>query len=34
MREWFAVVVKLPLIRSVCVDWVKDRGRRTEVKRD
>ena len=28
MREWFAVVVKLPLTRSVCVDLGTDRGRR------
>ena len=28
MRERFAVVVKLPLTRSVCVDWGADRGRR------
>ena len=29
MREWFAVVVKLPLTRLVCVDWGTDRGRIT-----
>ena len=28
VREWFAVVVKLPLARSVGVDWGTDRGRR------
>ena len=28
MKEWFAVVVNLPLTRSVCVDCVMDRGRR------
>jgi len=28
VRERFAVVVKLPLTRLVCVDWGADRGRR------
>ena len=28
MSEWFAVVVKLPLTRSVCGDRGTDRGRR------
>jgi len=27
VREWFALVVKLPLTRSVCVDWGMDRER-------
>jgi len=29
VREWFAVMVKLPLTVSVCVDWCTGRGRRT-----
>jgi len=28
VKESFAVVVKLPMTRSVCVDWGTDRGRR------
>jgi len=28
VREWFALVVKLLLTRSVCGDWGTDSGRR------
>jgi len=28
VREWFVVVVKLLLTKSVCGDWGTDRGRR------